>query len=208
MGTVSEPVCVCVCLSENSCPLPHAPPTPNPNQDLADGWKEAECLFSIKGSPDTIFRLVITASRHICLKLTIKWILVMTQNALSLCPHARPTGPASPRSWKRPQLTMSAPLLMIFQQYCSSKCAKRGVVFCCGEKGFENHSKQSESSVSTVAAGANVTRRARVHSTSQRVTVLALSSVNQNRSEQEMEGLEHQKRNLDSTFFFFFWQEI
>lgn len=50
-----------------------------------DGWKEAEHLFSIKDSPETIFKLGIRASQHICLKLTLKQILAMAQNALSLC---------------------------------------------------------------------------------------------------------------------------
>lgn len=94
---------VCLCAREwakihaHGLMAPPTPTTPNPNQDLADGWKEAECLFSIKGCPDTIFRPGIRASQHICLTLTLKRILVMTQNALSLCPHARRTGPASPR---------------------------------------------------------------------------------------------------------------
>lgn len=47
-----------------------------------------------------------------------------------------------------------------------------------------------------------MTRGTRVHSTSQLVTVLAWCSVNQNRSEQEMERLEHQKRNLVNFFFY------
>lgn len=49
-----------------------------------------------------------------------------------------------------------------------------------------------------------MTRGTRVHSTSQLGTVLAWCSVNQNRSEQEMERMEHQKRNLINFFFFFY----
>lgn len=75
-------------------------------------------------------------------------------------------------------------------------------MFHCGEKGLEKQRKQPESSVYTVAAGANVTRRTRVYSTSQLVTVLALCSVNHNRSEQQLQRLEHQKVT-SQTFFFF-----
>lgn len=46
-------------------PVASCPPTPDPNQDLADGWKEAEGQFLIKGSPDTIFRLGIRVTSYL-----------------------------------------------------------------------------------------------------------------------------------------------
>lgn len=61
--------------------------------------------------------------------------------------------------------------------------------------------RKSQKSACKLAAGAaaGVTGRTRVHSDCQLVTVLALCSVNQNRSEEETERVDHHKRNLIKT---------